>query len=79
MPHDVKKNELKVGDTVIMRAKVIGVSQSEYAGNMTVQIWSLDPLEYAPIITCNAKLCEKLEPQMGSPESNGKAEHGAGI
>lgn len=60
MPHDRDGQELRVGDTVTMRMRVVHVTQSETARNVTLDPVDVAPSEYAPRITCNARLVALL-------------------
>ena len=54
MPHDCNGTELKVGDVVTMRCKVLSVQPSD--GAYSVEIVALDgPADEYTTITCNTK------------------------
>jgi hypothetical protein len=64
MPHDTRGNELKVGDRVTMTFEVTGICPGTTACNVMLQ--AKDPNEeptgeYAPVVSCNARLTERVE------------------
>lgn len=63
MPHDCNGTPIQAGDTVILRATVRDVTESKDACNATFDVIrpAIAEGEYAPTISCNAKLCEKRE------------------
>lgn len=63
MPHDVKGQPLKAGDSVLIRATVKTVYEGEEACNadFVVDQSPVAPEEYRPQITCNTRLVEKVE------------------
>jgi hypothetical protein len=74
MPHDCKRRQVNVGDTVLIRALVESISEGETACNFTVKVIDQVPdtsEEYKPVISFNSRLVEKVQvppaPPVGIP------------
>lgn len=60
MPHDVNGDEVKAGDLVTVRCKVISVSASPDYCNLTLEtVEPMHPGDSPVMITLNAKQVEK--------------------
>ena len=61
MPHDRLNQEIKEGDELLLRVKVLSVSTNETACNVNVQAIIPPGIDesYAPNFTCNTRLFEK--------------------
>lgn len=68
MPHDKNGVELKKGDEVLMRMKVLEVYPQQEACNVTLEAIGGPKHEYHPQLTCNTRLVEKIEQDAPDPE-----------
>jgi len=67
MPHDCKGNELQPGNEVILRLRIREISLSEVACNVFADAIDVAGCcEYAPTLSCNSRLFEKVAPRKRS-------------
>lgn len=68
MPHDKSNNDLKVGDSVIIRGKVTAITQDgNHFCNLTVETdEKMYPSESKSALSLNAKQVEKVD-EIGRP------------